>query len=75
MKMLEGLLVVGIVFILPLWLFFYYRLKIAIAKNQLPKEELKQLAALQIESERLQTRIKALETILDEHNPRWRKSK
>jgi len=61
------------IFVIPIWLFLHYRFKIAQAKFGLPQEEIKRLKELQATAEHLQERIEALESILDNKVPDWRR--
>ncbi len=62
-----------LVFVLPIWLFLHYRLKINQVKYGLPDEEVRRLKDLQATATRLQERVESLESILDDCAPEWRK--
>lgn len=70
---MKDLLVLGVVFILPLWLFLHYRWKNARAQSGLSDDDLQRLQHLQQTAVRLEERAKVLESILDDKMPDWRK--
>ena len=69
--MLLALPIIFLVFVVPLWLVLHYLSKARIAKN-LSKADEETLADLWTLSEKLETRIESLETILDREAPGWR---
>ncbi len=64
-------LTVFLLFVAPVWLWLHYsnrRRQGALFQTQ----DARRLAQLQEEAQRMQTRIRALEDILDEEYPDWR---
>ena len=59
-------------FIVPIWLGLHYRWK-AQVKNTLSQQEIQRIQALQSQAEKLEQRVKILETILDDKAPDWKK--
>lgn len=65
--------VLFMMFALPLWIIFHYRWKIAKAKQTLSEDDLQRLNDLQAAAARMQSRLQALETILDDKVQDWRR--
>ncbi len=71
-EFLDTLMALSII-VLPIWLFLHYRLKTTQAKYGLPQEDMKRLKELQAGAVHLQERVEALESILDNKVPDWRR--
>ncbi|MEM7290103.1 MAG: envelope stress response membrane protein PspB [Pseudomonadota bacterium] len=72
-EILGGLLVIFVMFVVPIWIFFHYRWKIAKAKQTLSEDDLQRLNDMQVAVHRMQERLQSLEIILDEKTPDWRR--
>ena len=71
-------LILFVLFVLPLWLFLYYRsrskhLPVAPAAMQTRSVSADDLADLARLAERIEHRLDAVETLMDAENPRWRR--
>ncbi|HDN27495.1 MAG TPA: envelope stress response membrane protein PspB [Thioploca sp.] len=66
------LLIGFMLFIVPLWLGLHYRWKTK-KKNSLSEEAVQRVQALQNQAEKLEQRVKVLESILDQKVPNWKK--
>jgi phage shock protein B len=71
-----GFMLLGIftLFVVPIWLGLHYRWKTK-TKNNLSNMEIGRIQTLQNKTEKLEQRVKVLESILDNHVPDWRKSR
>lgn len=67
--------IVFMLFIVPIWLGLHYRWKASDKKNQnsLPSEAVQRIQTLQSQADKLEQRVKVLESILDNQIPDWRK--
>lgn len=71
--LLFGLMLVGfvLVVVVPLGLFWHYRSK-WVTKDTFSSEQFQQLQALQTRADKLEQRVKILETILDNQVSNWK---
>ena len=67
------LLIGFMLFIVPLWLGLHYRLKKQ-KNNSLSEEAVQRIQALQNQAEKLEQRVKVLESILNQKAPGWKKT-
>ncbi|MBA3987727.1 envelope stress response membrane protein PspB [Aliidiomarina maris] len=69
---LSAPLILFLVFVAPIWLILHYRSrnKISSGLNENERETLRQLAQT---AERMQDRVRTLESILDAEHPNWRR--
>lgn len=68
---ITGILIVFCVFVAPLWLILHYTTKRRQAQS-LTREDEKMLSDLWQLANRMESRVKSLETILDTQAPGWR---
>ena len=73
-------LILFVLFVLPLWLFLYYRsrarhlpMPVAPPANSTRSVSADDLADLARLAERIEHRLDAVETLMDAENPRWRR--
>ncbi|MDM8561351.1 envelope stress response membrane protein PspB [Candidatus Parabeggiatoa sp. HSG14] len=66
------LLMIFALFVIPIWLGLHYRWK-AKTKNSVSNKEVERIQALQNQTDKLEQRVKILESILDNRVPDWRK--
>lgn len=74
MSVIEALMVpmiIFLIFVAPLWLILHYRSQSKAAKI-LSAEEQSTLEQLVIVAEKMESRLAALEKILDADDPRWK---
>lgn len=69
--MLTGIFAIFCIFVAPLWLIMHYTTRRRQAQG-LTSEDEKMLADLWQIANRMEGRVKALETILDTQTPHWR---
>ncbi len=69
--MISGVLIVFMVIVVPIWLILHYTTKLK-SNRGLNKEDEAALAEMWEASERMEERIRNLETILDARSPGWR---
>jgi len=65
--------VIFMIFILPLWLILHYITRWKTAKRGLASEDVMRLADLERSATQMRERVQALEAILDEKSPDWRR--
>lgn len=70
--LLTGPLIVFMVIVAPIWLILHYRSKQKINEGFSENEAI-QLIELARKAEQLKERVRALERILDQEHPDWRK--
>lgn len=70
---LSAVVFIVLIFILPLWLILHYVTRWKTARHTLAPEDLLRLAELERSAEQMRERVRALEMILDEKSPDWRK--
>lgn len=68
---LTGIFVIFCIFVAPLWLIMHYTTRRRQAQN-LTREDEKMLSDLWQIANRMEGRVKALESILDTQTPNWR---
>ena len=64
-------LIIFIIFVLPIWLVFHYLSKLRVSKG-LSKDDEALMSDLWEMTNRMESRIESLETILDDEVPGWR---
>ena len=64
-------LILFVIVVVPIWIVAHYSMRWK-ATRSLSQEEERMIAELWDSSERMQTRIKTLEAILDAESPDWR---
>jgi phage shock protein B len=72
-EILLGIFALFMLFVLPLWLLLHYLTRGKAAKKGFDPEKLARLEALERTAAELEERARALESILDEKSPDWRR--
>ena len=71
---LAGIVITFMVFVLPIWLFLHYLTRMRASRGLSAADE-QALAELWDMANRIEERLRSLETILDDRAPDWRNHK
>ncbi len=71
---LAGIVITFMVFVLPIWLFLHYLTRMRASRGLSAADE-QALAELWDMANRIEERLRSLETILDDRAPDWRNRK